>query len=117
MPECPDYDGVPTYGGPCWTCQGDPEHCPLASLTTASVWEHWKGGYYLVLKVGTGDDGKAVVIYRKWPSDARPAAVPWANIAATSASVEWYTRPLAQWHERESGEWRFRRVEGEPART
>ncbi len=27
--DCPSYDGVPEYGGPCWTCQGIPEHCPL----------------------------------------------------------------------------------------
>lgn len=27
--DCPSYDGVPEYGGPCWTCQGLEEQCPL----------------------------------------------------------------------------------------
>jgi hypothetical protein len=27
--DCESYDGVPTYGGPCWTCQNKGEHCPL----------------------------------------------------------------------------------------
>ena len=26
---CPEYEGVSEYGGPCWTCQGDPDHCPM----------------------------------------------------------------------------------------
>lgn len=29
--ECPFYDGVPTFGGPCWTCQNDDDHCPAMS--------------------------------------------------------------------------------------
>lgn len=28
---CPDYDGVPEYGGPCWTCQGDEDRCPMTN--------------------------------------------------------------------------------------
>lgn len=31
--DCPGYDGVPEYGGPCWTCQGQPDHCPLTART------------------------------------------------------------------------------------
>lgn len=27
--ECPDYDGVPERGGPCWTCQNGRGPCPL----------------------------------------------------------------------------------------
>lgn len=26
---CPSYDGVPEYGGPCWTCQNQDDHCPM----------------------------------------------------------------------------------------
>jgi hypothetical protein len=115
MPECPSYDGVPSYGGPCWSCRGEEEHCPLGPLHPGSLWDHFKGDRYLVLKVGTNTkDGKAEVIYRKWPADANPARTPWANVAATDPSVEWYTRPLAEWYARENGEPRF--VPAEKAR-
>lgn len=26
---CPSYDGIYDGQGPCWTCQGEPEHCPI----------------------------------------------------------------------------------------
>lgn len=26
---CPDYDGVPEFGGPCWTCRNGRGPCPL----------------------------------------------------------------------------------------
>jgi peptidoglycan/LPS O-acetylase OafA/YrhL len=40
--DCPDYDGVPEYGGPCWTCQNDTEHCPLEqALARANRWMKW----------------------------------------------------------------------------
>lgn len=29
MNECPDYDGIYDGHGPCWTCQGIKERCPL----------------------------------------------------------------------------------------
>lgn len=29
MRKCPSYDGVYEGQGPCWTCQGVPEQCPL----------------------------------------------------------------------------------------
>lgn len=36
---CPSYDGVPEYGGPCWTCRGQAEQCPL-------YWEDLMTRYY-----------------------------------------------------------------------
>lgn len=33
--ECPDYDGVPTVGGPCWTCMGGLGPCPLLDAERA----------------------------------------------------------------------------------